>query len=277
MKSSLTRKELYDLVWVEPRKTLAPKLGVSDVWITKTCRKAGVPVPDRGYWAKKKAGKKTIKAALPPRFPGATDSIELGTHRNRSWPGNSLDTPIPPPPTFDEEIESVKERITKMVGKVTLPTLTTHTHPIIQALLDQDAERIRERDEKGYSWLNPLYESRIEKRRLRVFNAMFLALQRQGCKPYMSTSKYDREKHDATIQVGEQSLSIRILITTKTSRSKSQPKKLDRLSLTVSSWNGKDSEELSWEDNENSKVENQLTSIVNDILLFSETLYRQKA
>jgi hypothetical protein len=49
----LTREELYEQVWSEPMRTLAPKYGLSDVGLAKICRKQRVPRPGRGYWRKK--------------------------------------------------------------------------------------------------------------------------------------------------------------------------------------------------------------------------------
>ena len=65
MAERLSRKALYDLVWSEPMKNLATRFGVSDVGLKKTCARAAIPTPDRGYWAKKEAGKETFQAALP--------------------------------------------------------------------------------------------------------------------------------------------------------------------------------------------------------------------
>jgi hypothetical protein len=54
---TLTRKELYDLVWSEPMMRLARRYGLSDVGLAKICRKCDIPRPPRGYWAKKQVGK----------------------------------------------------------------------------------------------------------------------------------------------------------------------------------------------------------------------------
>lgn len=61
------REDLYQQVWQEPMQILARRYGVSDVALAKTCRKLLVPLPGRGYWAKKAAGKR-----VPPRpkLPG---------------------------------------------------------------------------------------------------------------------------------------------------------------------------------------------------------------
>lgn len=60
----LTRSELYELVWSLPMKTLAARYGVSDVALAKFCRRRQVPVPPRGYWAKKRSGQAVDRPAL---------------------------------------------------------------------------------------------------------------------------------------------------------------------------------------------------------------------
>lgn len=62
---TLTREELYEQVWSEPMWTLAPRLGLSDVGLAKTCRRMKIPVPGRGYWAKKQAGYALRRTNLP--------------------------------------------------------------------------------------------------------------------------------------------------------------------------------------------------------------------
>ena len=43
-----TRRQLHDLVWAEPKTQLAKRLGLSDVGLAKACRRADVPIPERG-------------------------------------------------------------------------------------------------------------------------------------------------------------------------------------------------------------------------------------
>lgn len=40
------------MVWETPLTRLAETIGVSDVALAKSCRRAGIPLPGRGYWAK---------------------------------------------------------------------------------------------------------------------------------------------------------------------------------------------------------------------------------
>jgi hypothetical protein len=51
------RERLYNKVWAMPVRLAASEYGVSNVAIAKTCRKLHIPVPGRGYWAKKAANR----------------------------------------------------------------------------------------------------------------------------------------------------------------------------------------------------------------------------
>jgi hypothetical protein len=71
------REELYDDVWKSPIREIAKLHGISDVALAKTCRKLFIPLPGRGYWAKKAAGQPVQPRPLLPlvqtRPPKVTD------------------------------------------------------------------------------------------------------------------------------------------------------------------------------------------------------------
>lgn len=48
----ISRKQLYEEVWSQPMQRLAEKYDISDVGLAKACKRAGIPLPGRGYWAK---------------------------------------------------------------------------------------------------------------------------------------------------------------------------------------------------------------------------------
>ena len=75
---TLTREELYKLVWAEPMITVARLYGRSDRGLGKLCARHGIPVPPRGYWAKKAAGKRVTQVPLPPRQGKQRQIIALG-------------------------------------------------------------------------------------------------------------------------------------------------------------------------------------------------------
>ena len=56
---TISRQELYKLVWSKPVVKIAKEFGISDVAVAKICKKMNIPKPGLGYWAKKKYGKRT--------------------------------------------------------------------------------------------------------------------------------------------------------------------------------------------------------------------------
>jgi hypothetical protein len=64
---TFTREELFQRVWAEPLLKLAAEIGVSDVGLAKACRRAEIPLPGRGHWAK--SGK---HRPSPPKLPKTT-------------------------------------------------------------------------------------------------------------------------------------------------------------------------------------------------------------
>jgi hypothetical protein len=62
----LSREELYEKVWSKSGIKLSAEFGISDVAITKRCRKLNIPRPPRGYWAKIEAGQRPKRSPLPP-------------------------------------------------------------------------------------------------------------------------------------------------------------------------------------------------------------------
>lgn len=74
---TLTRRELYDLVWATPMSKLAQDFGVSDVGLKKICDRHRVPTPGRGYWAQLEAGKNPKKTLFTEALDVALNSIEI--------------------------------------------------------------------------------------------------------------------------------------------------------------------------------------------------------
>jgi hypothetical protein len=77
-----TREGLYELVWTAPVTEIAERLGVSDVGLAKLCRRAAIPRPERGYWARVEAGQQIGRAPLPPDPEGLPELLRI-RGRNR--------------------------------------------------------------------------------------------------------------------------------------------------------------------------------------------------
>jgi len=163
MKREFTRKELYELVWRQPMRTVAASAGISDVALAKHCKKANIPVPNRGYWARKQAGKPTIRISLPPRFPGASDRIGgSGSDKyywGSDWAEKFLEVPVPRVPTFDEAMSSVEERVRKLVVSVRCPRKFEPVHPLVAKLLAHDEKRRQEFIKWRSSYYAPKYDT----------------------------------------------------------------------------------------------------------------------
>lgn len=64
--TTLTREELYELVWTTPMSRLAAAFAISDVGLKKLCARHDIPTPPRGYWARQDAGRAPARPSLPP-------------------------------------------------------------------------------------------------------------------------------------------------------------------------------------------------------------------
>ena len=62
--TTLTRQELYDLVWENPLSKLAKKYNLSDNGLRKVCKKLDIPLPKNGYWQKIQYNKKVNREKL---------------------------------------------------------------------------------------------------------------------------------------------------------------------------------------------------------------------
>ncbi len=62
---TLTRQSLYELAWSKPMSELAKDFNISDVALAKRFRTVDVPIPYRGYWARKAVGQNPPKLLLP--------------------------------------------------------------------------------------------------------------------------------------------------------------------------------------------------------------------
>ena len=72
---TISRAELYRLVWAEPLTRLVERFGVSDVGLRKICQRHDIPLPPQGYRQRAQAGRAQPPAPLPRA--GEQEMIEL--------------------------------------------------------------------------------------------------------------------------------------------------------------------------------------------------------
>jgi hypothetical protein len=280
MAKRLSRKQLYELVWSEPMKILAPRFGISDVALKKTCARADIPTPGLGHWAKKAAGKSTSQVALAERPPGMDDEVLVGAgvgYWHSGWSEEELLAALPPPPEFGEQIDRVRERIAKTVGKLTVPRDVRIWHPAIDRLLKEDDQR-RERHRASSfpsTWDAPLFDTPSERRRLRVLNTLVLAAGMMNGKPAIS----DHQGRSMHFSFYQRQVGIRLDRLKRPKRrgyvANLQDADDAKLSLSILQRPGSENERIAWQDDEQGKVETRITEIAIQIILTAEVQYRE--
>jgi hypothetical protein len=283
MSKTLKREELYELVWSHPMRKLATEFGISDVGLAKTCRRAHIPVPERGYWAKSQAGKPANRTPLPPRQPGMPDTITIGPAVSNWNPATrEYDYPDPPvsPPSFAEDISSVENRAKAMIGKVAVPKNLNSCHRVIARLIEADETRREKQRLSPYPSIfdGPVFDSPFEKRRLRILNGLFLAVAKAGSNP----SIRGREAREITIGIGNQHVSITLdRIKPGNARAKSernaQPSNPDRLRLEINRYVEAPVICTAWQDSGDLTLEAQIQDIAVGIVVYAEHQHRASA
>lgn len=88
------RDTLYSEVWSTPMVSLAPKYGVSAVFLSRVCARLNIPCPPRGYWAKKHSGQ---RPKIPP-LPAPTIAVPTEWRRGDQLPSITRPEPAMPNP-----------------------------------------------------------------------------------------------------------------------------------------------------------------------------------
>jgi len=178
----LTREELYHLVWVTPMIRLAERFGISDVGLSKICKRLDVPTPPLGWWAKKAAGKKVKTAPLPDWRPGIPKQATIA-------------------PTPDQEA-GLRDAIGEQAQRITaiaIPKRLARPHPLIGGWIADHRSRQEEARRERDPWVRDLHRvpdlTTVERRRHRVLQALFQALEREGA----TISENDRRRLVATV------------------------------------------------------------------------------
>lgn len=144
----LSRRELFDLVWMFPRQALAARYpGISAAVVTRTCEEANIPLPGRGYWAEIAEGQDVPRPPMPVRWPGQDDRLVLGRRTDRRGVSDlrsdeELAASDPPsPPVFDDDIDELVEAAAAQLRPVKVGRDLAAAHPEILKLLRREEQR----------------------------------------------------------------------------------------------------------------------------------------
>lgn len=271
-------EDLISFAWSAPMRELAAKVGISDVGLRKQFVGYGVHLPPQGYWNKLHAGKSTPTLPLPrPRQPGGIGRLKV----DQRFEGLvSIAEPISSQGPFASEDvpESLDDLYTQelaAIGQISVPRSLDRPHVGLVNLLAKEESRRKKLEDKGWG-AEPLFDSPVARRQLRIFNAIGLALSRRHHNCFVSERDGEIRGH---ITIGDTSVTLAIAILGKDPRRQPwQPLALGLpgatpLALRFSpSHDGR--AEKTWQDDKNGSLEEKMQAIVAGLIVGGEARFR---
>jgi len=286
---SLTRQELYDLVWSSSREELAKSLsGLSAAVITRICEEANIPLPGRGYWALLERGKKVVRPALPLRWPGHDSRVVLARSDSGHWTGETISdedlvaAARPSKPMVDEDdLEALVRTAAAQILPIRPCRELTAPHAEIRKIQRAEERRRQKVTSSGYSWDSPRYDGPFFQRQLRIFNALFKGLAPVGQKPLLrEEAKFERGVGttytlEASVQFG--SMRVGLLFPMERSLSPKEAtsyKPTQPVRLVLRGWHQGKPADIAWTDEPGKPLEKQLSDIAVAMLRQAEVQRR---
>ena len=257
----LSRQQLYDLVWSYPRKQLSKQIGISDVAITKACKKASIIVPDRGYWAKLRFGKNISKIPLMPRDLSISNHVAISGNRPETLKSHTDSDIIEE--LQSEDVAVLTERFAKRLGHVVVPRNFDFAHPLIKKLLEKDEEIRQKKATEQYYWHEPKFETPFERRRLRIMSAVFSAFAKVGCRGWISGDGAS----DLGVKIGAMTIGFTVDSPSdrrheRLRRPTSNNISSEKLSISINAYSPPLGLTLVWTDEQDSLLEKRMTEVV---------------
>jgi hypothetical protein len=272
----LTRAELFELVWAEPRSVLCKRFGVSDVALAKKCRAAEIPMPGRGHWAKLAAGQKSPLPQLSLRLPGRSDRISFGNPRYGE-PYSVV--PNPQAPVFTDSVEQLVDGAQARIGAVRAVRDLQEPHSGMARILKKEQQRREDFSKHKWDYYAPHFADPSSQRQLRLFCALLRAFDRVGVKGQVSEESEWKPGIGTTYHLrggamfGDTYVSFRFFSSEKSTGSQSSS-----LSLQIGSASSLAAEaDGVWSDTPGQPLEKQLTKISSGLLTHAELALRSGA
>jgi hypothetical protein len=207
------------------------------------------------------------------------DEVLIGAghgYWHSGWSEEELLAPLPPPPEFEEPVERVRERIAKTVGKVTVPREVRIWHPAVDRLLKEDEQRRERQSASSFpsSWDAPLFDTPFERRRLRVLNTLVLAAGIMNGRPSIS----DHEGRSIHLSIHQRQVGIHLDRLKRPKRrgyAANSGDTEEKLSLSILQSPNSENIRITWQDDEQGRVETRITEIAIQVILTAELQYRE--
>lgn len=184
---SFTVAELFEKMWQTSMVKLAHEIGVSDVAVAKACRKAGIPLPGRGHWAKSE--KQRQRKPKPPQVEGNVRFQVLDRDNSLVATGTDLNSPI-------------------VRRKIEAPYQLSEPHALVsQWLKSAKTSRVKDGylDYAGKRLLNVMISSTLIERCAILFDALIKEDEAEGCSWNINA------EGKTVIKVNDEPISVRLV------------------------------------------------------------------
>lgn len=272
-------QDLQDFAWSAPMRDLAARVGLSDVGLKKLLKSHGVVTPPQGYWNKLHAGRPVPKCPrAPARRAGETGRLRVDArfanvvHAAETLPSSGPFASVEVP----EDLAVLHAQELRAIGRVSVPRSLERVHAGLKQILKQEQRRRDKFAVSGWSWDAPKFESAVDRRRLKILNAIFMALSRRG----HGADAYERDGEiQATALVGDTRVGVSVDFATKLKTRAVRPRgtaaaKENALAFTIDvDFEGEGSR--SWQDDGAGPLEKKLAEITAAIVVAGEEQFRR--
>lgn len=178
MTKELNRKALYDLVWSRPMSTVAKEYGLSDRGLAKLCQRNSIPVPPRGYWAKKAAGQPVKKA---PLIILESNEPETAILLKEARPVSATVTDDKKEKcSFPGAIQDAICREALPENRIKVPTTLHSPHPLVANWIKTEEHEIELDRRYGRNRRSPI--TPLDRRKWKITSCLFKQLEARGFK-----------------------------------------------------------------------------------------------
>lgn len=177
---TLTREELYNLIWSEPMSKLAKILGISDVGLAKICRRLNIPRPEQGHWLRIRNGWPVKVKTLPPMHDPSLLRVEIEKREKKDKIQD---------PQLEQDPLILHERLQE--NRIHVPQTLSSPHILIKATSEYARKKQPDKygrfDLRGKESLDMVVSPAALPRALRIMNTVIKALEMRGMKLFVSS------------------------------------------------------------------------------------------
>lgn len=274
-------EDLRAFAWSAPMRDLAAKVGMSDVGLKKLLSARGVPIPPQGHWNKVKAGKPVPRCPKPPpRRPGETGRARLDRRFAEVLPIAEPMSSAGPfaSPEVPEDLDLLYERELRAIGRAPVRKTLDRVHAGLSEILNKEERRREKAAGDRWAWDPPKFDGALDKRRLRVLSAIFMALSKRG--HWGDAYERDGEIH-ATATIGDTRVGFdlevagphkTVMVYGRQRPSPDLPAKTPLAVRIRPGWDGKIGDE--WKDDKSGPVEAKIAEIAASLVVAGERSFR---